>query len=81
MRRAMIHQAIGAAVAADERIRLFKLAFATGEAAGLYYPTVEALYDELAGMTPSDALRPMAPAALRAFWRSANAARRRSGCR
>ena len=67
MRRAMIHQAIGAAVAADERIRLFKLAFATGEAAGLYYPTVEALYDELAGMTPSDALRPMAPAALRAF--------------
>ncbi|MBX3489318.1 hypothetical protein [Parvibaculum sp.] len=67
MRRAMIHQAIGAAVAADDRIRLFKLAFATGETAGLYYPTVEALYDELAGMTPSDALRPMAPAATRAF--------------
>ena len=67
MRRAMIHQAIGAAVAADERIRLFKLAFATGETAGLYYPTVEALYDELAGMTPSDALRPMAPTAMRAF--------------
>ncbi|MDP1625635.1 hypothetical protein [Parvibaculum sp.] len=67
LRRAMIYQAIGAAVAADERIQLFKLAFATAESAGLYYPTVEALYSELESLTPSDALRPLAPAATRAF--------------
>jgi len=67
LRRAMIHQAIDGAVAADDRIRLFKLAFATAESAGIYYPTVEALYDELNGMAPSDALRPMAATAMRAF--------------
>lgn len=67
LRRAMIFQSIGAAVAADERIHLFKLAFATAESAGLYYPTVEALYPELDRMVPSDALRPLAPAAARAF--------------
>ncbi|ABS63338.1 hypothetical protein Plav_1719 [Parvibaculum lavamentivorans DS-1] len=67
LRRAMIYQAIGGAVAADERIQLFKLAFATAESAGLYYPTVEALYPELESLTPSDALRPLAPAATRAF--------------
>jgi len=67
LRRAMIHQAIDAAVAADDRMRLFKLAFATSESAGLYYPTVEALHEELSGMTPSDALRPMAASATRAF--------------
>lgn len=67
LRRAMIHQAIGAAVAADDRIRLFKLAFATAESAGLYYPTIEALHGELDGMTPSEALRPMAASATRAF--------------
>ena len=67
LRRAMIFQSIGIAVAADERIQLFKLAFATAESAGLYYPTVEALYPELDRMVPSDALRPLAPAAARAF--------------
>lgn len=67
LRRAMIYQAIGAAVAADERIQLFRLAFATAESAGLYYPTVQALYPALESMTPSDALRPLAPAATRAF--------------
>lgn len=67
LRRAMIYQAIGSAVAADERIQLFKLAFATAETSGLYYPTVEALYPELAEMEPNDALRPLAPAATRAF--------------
>lgn len=67
LRRAMIFQAIGAAVAADERMRLFRLAFATAESAGLYYPTVEALYPDLDLLVPSDALRPMAPAAARAF--------------
>jgi hypothetical protein len=67
LRRAMIFQSIGMAAAADERIHLFKLAFATAESAGLYYPTVEALYPELDRMVPSDALRPLAPAAVRAF--------------
>src|SRR5690606_4557255 len=67
LRRAMIFQSIGIAVAADERIQLFKLAFATAESAGLYYPTVEALYPELDRMVPADALRPLAPAAARAF--------------
>jgi hypothetical protein len=67
LRRAMIFQAIGAAVAADDRMRLFRLAFATAESAGLYYPTVEALYPDLDLLVPSDALRPMAPAAVRAF--------------
>lgn len=67
LRRAMIYQAIGSAVAADERIQLFKLAFATAESAGLYYPTVEALYPELQAMEPNEALRPLAPAATRAF--------------
>ncbi|MEP0709730.1 MAG: hypothetical protein RIC34_17595 [Parvibaculum sp.] len=67
LRRAMIFQSISMAAAADERIHLFKLAFATAESAGLYYPTVEALYPELDRMVPSDALRPLAPAAARAF--------------
>ncbi len=67
LRRAMIHQAIDGAVAADDRIRLFKLAFATAESASLYYPTIEALYSDLGSMTPSDALRPMAASATRAF--------------
>ena len=67
LRRAMIYQSISSAVAADERIRLFKLAFATAEAAGLYYPTVEALYPELDNMEPNEALRPLAAAAARAF--------------
>lgn len=67
LRRAMIYQAIGTSVAADERIQLFKLAFATAESAGLYYPTIEALYPELESLVPSDALRPLAPAATRAF--------------
>ncbi|WP_421865495.1 hypothetical protein [Parvibaculum sp.] len=67
LRRAMIYQSIGSAVAADERIQLFKLAFATAESAGLYYPTVEALYSELSAIEPNDALRPLAPAATRAF--------------
>ncbi|PKQ02331.1 MAG: hypothetical protein CVT73_18845 [Alphaproteobacteria bacterium HGW-Alphaproteobacteria-12] len=67
LRRAMIFQSIESAVAADERIQLFKLAFATAESAGFYFPTVEALYPQLERMTPSDALRPLAPAATRAF--------------
>ena len=67
LRRAMIFQAISTAVAADERMQLFKLAFATAEAAGLYYPTVEALYPDLELLVPSEALRPLAPAATRAF--------------
>ncbi|MBA4208527.1 MAG: hypothetical protein C0454_03270 [Parvibaculum sp.] len=67
LRRAMIFQAIGSAVAADERMQLFRLAFATAETAGLYYPTVEALYSDLDALVPSDALRPLAPAAVRAF--------------
>lgn len=67
LRRAMIFQSIGQAVAADDRIRLFKLAFATAETAGLYYPTVEALYPELEKLEPNEALRPLAPAAMRAF--------------
>ncbi|MEW6090225.1 MAG: hypothetical protein ACK4S3_05045 [Parvibaculum sp.] len=67
LRRAMIFQAIGNAVAADDRMRLFRLAFATAESAGLYYPTIEALYPDLDRLVPSDALRPLAPAAARAF--------------
>lgn len=67
LRRAMIYQAIGSAIAADERMQLFKLALATAETSGLYYPTVEALYPALADMKPNDALRPLAPAATRAF--------------
>lgn len=67
LRRAMIFQSIGLAVAADERIQLFRLAFATAETAGLYYPTVEALYPDLERLEPSEALRPLAPAAMRAF--------------
>lgn len=67
LRRAMIFQAIGSAVAADDRMRLFRLAFATAESAGLYYPTIEALYPDLEKLVPSDAVRPLAPAAARAF--------------
>lgn len=67
LRRAMIFQAIGSAVAADDRMRLFRLAFATAESAGLYYPTIEALYPDLDRLVPSEALRPLAPAAARAF--------------
>lgn len=67
LRRAMIFQAIGSAVAADDRMRLFRLAFATAESAGLYYPTIEALYPDLEQLVPSDAVRPLAPAAARAF--------------
>ena len=67
MRRALLYHAIRKETVPTARIYLFKLAFATGESAGLSSVFAQALRPELAGISPSPEYRQLAPAAMRTF--------------
>lgn len=67
LRRALLFQAVQAAVVPETRIRLIQLAFSTGESAHIYFATVQALLPVLNRMEASPALKALAPSAVRAF--------------
>jgi hypothetical protein len=67
LRRAVLFQAIEAEVLPTDRIDLIKQMFATGETGGVYSATVDVLLPSLGELTPSPAVKGLAPAAVRAF--------------
>ncbi|HEY4343791.1 MAG TPA: hypothetical protein VGN05_05555 [Parvibaculum sp.] len=67
LRRAVLYQAIDAEVLPTDRIDLMKQMFATGEAGGVYLATVDVMLPMLTQLTPSPAVKGLAPAAVRAF--------------
>lgn len=67
MRRALLYHAIKRETVPSQRIYLFKLAFATGQSAGLSTPLSQVLKPELSGLALSPDYKPLAPSAIRAF--------------
>jgi len=67
MRRALLYHAVKRETVPSQRIYLFKLAFATGQSAGLSTPLSQVLQPALAGMPLTADYKPLAPTAIRTF--------------
>lgn len=67
LRRALLMQAIDAEIMPNERASLMKQFLSTGEAAGIYYASVQAVLPALDGLAPAPELKDFAASATRAF--------------